>query len=320
MSQSLVLGALSFVLALIMGPFIISLLRKNRVGKNIREEGPASHMVKAGTPTMGGIIIFMVVALVTVPLNVMGRLSVLLPLGVITAVGVLGAVDDLMNLFRKQGGGMSARAKMAWLTLIATAAALILHFGLQLTSVYIPFVGKFNIGHWYLAVAVFAIVGFANAVNLTDGLDTLAGGTTAIAFAAYAVIAYLQGQPYLVTFCFAVAGAVLGFLWYNAHPAEVFMGDAGSLALGATLAVVALMTGQWLILPVVGLIFVIEASSVMLQVSYFKLTKGKRIFKMTPLHHHFELMGWSETQVSLRFWLIGMAMAMLGIALALSGA
>ena len=318
MSQSLALGALSFILALILGPFIIALLRKKRVGKNIREEGPASHLVKAGTPTMGGIIIFVVVLLVTVPLNVMGRLSVLLPLGVITSVGALGAVDDLMNLFRKKGGGMSARAKMGWLTIIATVAALIMHFGLHLTSVYIPFVGKFDIGHWHLAVAVFLIVGFANAVNLTDGLDTLAGGTTAIAFAAYAVIAYLQGQPYLVTFCFAVAGAVLGFLWYNAHPAEVFMGDAGSLALGATLASVALMTGQWLILPVVGLIFVIETLSVMLQVAYFKLTKGKRIFRMTPLHHHFELKGWSETQVALRFWLVGMAMAMLGIALALS--
>ncbi|TAK32360.1 MAG: phospho-N-acetylmuramoyl-pentapeptide-transferase [Chloroflexota bacterium] len=318
MSQSLALGALSFLLSLLLGPFIIALLRKKRVGKNIREEGPASHMVKAGTPTMGGIIIFVVVVLVTVPLNVVGRLSVLLPLGVIAAVGVLGAVDDLMNLFRKKGGGMSARTKFGWLTIIATIAALILHFGLQLTSVYVPFVGKFNIGHWYLAVAIFAIVGFANAVNLTDGLDSLAGGTTAIAFAAYAVIAYLQGQPYLVTFCFAVAGAVLGFLWYNAHPAEVFMGDAGSLALGATLASVALMTGQWLLLPVVGLVFVVETLSVMLQVAYFKLTKGKRIFKMAPLHHHFEMIGWSETQVSLRFWLVGMAMAMLGIALALS--
>jgi phospho-N-acetylmuramoyl-pentapeptide-transferase len=165
---------------------------------------------------------------------------------------------------------------------------------------------------------MFIIVGTSNAVNLADGLDGLAGGTAAIAFAAYGVIAFLQGQVYLVTFCFTVVGATLAFLWYNAYPAQLFMGDTGSLALGATLAVVALMTGQWLLLPVVGIVFVAETLSDILQVGYFKLTHGKRIFKMAPLHHHFELLGWSEVQIVQRFWLAAMLAAMIGIALALA--
>ncbi|MDP2727562.1 MAG: phospho-N-acetylmuramoyl-pentapeptide-transferase, partial [Dehalococcoidia bacterium] len=193
-----------------------------------------------------------------------------------------------------------------------------LHFFFNLRSIFIPFVGKFEIGLWYLPIAITAILATANAVNLTDGLDTLAGGTAAIAFTAYGVIAFLQGQQYLVTFAFTVVGATLGFLWFNAHPAQVFMGDTGSLALGATLATLAFMTGHWLLLPVVGLVFVMEAGSVLLQVTYFKITGGKRLFRMTPLHHHFELKGWSEPQVTLRFWLLSMIGAILGIALALS--
>jgi phospho-N-acetylmuramoyl-pentapeptide-transferase len=169
----------------------------------------------------------------------------------------------------------------------------------------------------FIPLSVVAIVGTANAVNLTDGLDSLAGSTALVAFTAYGVIAYLYEQYYLVTFCFTVAGAVAAFLWFNAHPAQVFMGDTGSLALGATLAVVALMVGQVVLLPLVGFIFVVVAISVILQVGYFKLTKGKRLFKMAPLHHHFELSGWSETQVTQRFWLVSVLAAMLGVALAL---
>jgi phospho-N-acetylmuramoyl-pentapeptide-transferase len=166
-------------------------------------------------------------------------------------------------------------------------------------------------------IAAFLIVGAANAVNLTDGLDGLAGGTTAIAYIAYGVIALLQGQIFLVTFCFTVVGAILAFLWYNAYPAELFMGDVGSMALGATLATVALMTEQWLLLAVVGIIFVVEALSDILQVGYYKLTGGKRLFKMAPIHHHLELLGWSEVQITQRFWLIAILAAMVGIALAL---
>jgi len=170
---------------------------------------------------------------------------------------------------------------------------------------------------FYIPVAVFIIVGMSNAVNFTDGLDGLAGLISATAFAAYGAIALLQGQIFIGRFCFTLVGALFGFLWFNVHPAQFYMGDTGSLALGAVLGIVALMTGQWLLLPVIAIIPVAEAMSVILQVGYFKLTKGKRIFKMAPLHHHFELLGWSETQVVQRFWLVGLLFAMLGIAIAM---
>jgi phospho-N-acetylmuramoyl-pentapeptide-transferase len=176
----------------------------------------------------------------------------------------------------------------------------------------------FDIGLWYIPIAVLAIVAMANAINLTDGLDTLGGGTSAIAFAAYGVIAFLQKQEPVVAVCFAVAGALLAFLWFNAHPAMVFMGDIGSLTLGALLAVCALLTDQWLLLPLIGIVFVSEVISDILQVLYFKMTGGKRLFRMAPLHHHFEMVGWSETQITMRFWLVSMLAGMLGIALALA--
>jgi phospho-N-acetylmuramoyl-pentapeptide-transferase len=176
---------------------------------------------------------------------------------------------------------------------------------------------KIRIGLWYLPVAVFIIVATSNAVNITDGLDGLAGGTLIIAFLSYAVIAYLQEQVYLVAFCLTVVGGLLAFLWYNCHPAQMIMGDTGALALGGTLATVALMTGQWLLLPVVGVVFVMETVSDLIQIFYFRRTKGKRLFRMAPLHHHFELGGWSEVQVTLRFWIIGILGGMLGVALAL---
>ncbi|GIW09278.1 MAG: hypothetical protein KatS3mg061_0335 [Dehalococcoidia bacterium] len=267
---------------------------------------------------MGGLIIFITVFVVTVPLNLIGRLSMLVPLGVLVASGILGAVDDLLNLAGGQKSGLTARFKFTWLLLIASGAALALHFGLRLDKINIPFVGGYSLGLLYLPIAVLVIAGTSHAVNLTDGLDGLAGGLAAQAFAAYGVIAYLQGQAYLVTFCFTVAGAILAFLWYNAHPAQVFMGDTGSLALGATLGVVSLMTGQWLLLPVVGALFVVTTLSVILQVAYFRWTGGKRLFRMAPLHHHFELLGWPETWIVARYWLIGMLCAMVGIALALA--
>jgi phospho-N-acetylmuramoyl-pentapeptide-transferase len=201
---------------------------------------------------------------------------------------------------------------------LAIGIALTLHYGLLLQSIYLPFVGKIPIGLWYVPIAAITIVGTANAVNLTDGLDTLAAGTGALAFAAYGIIAFLQEQSFLAAFSFTLVGAMLGFLWFNAHPAQVFMGDTGSLALGATLAVTAMMTGHWLLLPLIGIVFVAEALSVIVQVAYFKLSGGKRVFLMSPLHHHFELKGWSEPQVTMRFWLVGMVAAMVGVALALT--
>ncbi len=318
LAASLALGAVAFVMTVIIGRPIIATLKRYKIGKRIRVELPESHMVKMGTPTMGGIMIAISVALLTAIFNLAGRLSMLLLLGVLLACAVLGAVDDMLTLVGGTRSGLTARFKFAWLFLFAMVAAWVLYGPLGLHNMFVPFVGKFDIGIIYFPIALVSVMGFANAVNLTDGLDSLAGGTAAIAYIAYGIIGYLQGQLQVVTFCFTMVGALIGFLWYNAHPAQVIMGDTGSLAIGAGLAVAAFQTGQWLILPVVGFVFVFETLSVMLQVGYFKLSHGKRIFKKAPIHHHFELIGWSETQVQMRFWLVGIAAGMLGIALALS--
>lgn len=354
MAPALTLAAVTFLLAVPWGAPLIRALRTRGIGEQIRIEGPVSHRVKVGTPTMGGVLIIVPVTVVTVALLVWDRYlleawgpslapelyrtlsnlvgeSILLPVGVMLASGVLGGIDDLRSVAQARHRleesetapaaeplGILGRYKFAWQVAIAVVAALALHFMLGLRSVALPTVPeKLDIGAAYLPISVFIIVGFANAVNLTDGLDGLAGGAAVIAFAGYGVIALLQGQVFLLMFCFTVAGAVLAFLWYNAYPAQLFMGDVGSLALGATLAVVALMTGQWLLLPLVGFVFVAETLSVIIQVAYFRLTGGRRVFRMSPIHHHFELGGWSEVQVVQRFWLVAMLAAMLGIALAL---
>lgn len=320
MAVSLALAALAFLVTIVVGRPVITYLRQQKVGKKIRLE-LEQHFGKAGTPTMGGVMVILTVVVLTLVFNTVGRLSMLLPIVVLVATGILGGIDDAMNLVGGKKGGMSGRFKMLWLILIGVGAALILHlpdpYGLDLRHIYIPFLGRFDIGWIYVPIAAFAIIAMANAVNLTDGLDTLAAGTAAVAHVAYGIIAYLQGQLGVVTFCFIMVGSLMGFLWFNANPAQVFMGDTGSLAIGASLTVAAFMTGQWLLLPIVGGVFVAETLSVMIQVSYFKLTGGKRVFRMTPLHHHFEQIGWSETQIALRFWLMGMMMGLLGVALAL---
>lgn len=321
MAVSLALAGMSFMVTIIIGRPMITALRQRGIGKKIRLDGPETHLSKTGTPTMGGMMVCVTAVLITLVFNTVGRLSMLLPVAVLVAAGVLGAIDDRMNLVGGKTSGMTGRFKMLWLTLFALVAAVILYapdpYGLGLHHMYFPFLGRYDISVLYIPVAMFAIIGSANAVNLTDGLDTLSAGTAAIAFLAYGIIAYRQGQLGVVTFCMTMCGSLLGFLWFNAHPAQVFMGDTGSLAIGASLAVAAFMTGQWLLLPIVGFVFLAEAGSVMMQVSYFKLTNGKRIFRMTPLHHHFELLGWSETQITMRFWLIGMMAGLLGVALAL---
>jgi len=331
MAYALALGTVSFLLAVIWGGPLIEFLKSHGIGKMIKVNGPSSHTSKMGTPTMGGVMIILPVLLITITLNffsllgmtLLGR-SILVPLGVMVGYGILGALDDWEGVKgRRKGEGMRARAKFLGQVILAFLTALMIYYGLGLRVVAIPTIPKMiDLGIWYIPIAMFIIVGTSNAVNLTDGLDGLAGSIAAIAFAAYGVIAYLQGQIYLTRFCFTVVGALLAFLWYNSHPAELFMGDTGSLSIGATLAVVALMTGQWLLLPIIGFVFVAEVLSVIIQVAYFKYTKsrygqGRRIFKMAPLHHHFELLGWSETHITQRFWLIAVLMAMLGIALAL---
>jgi phospho-N-acetylmuramoyl-pentapeptide-transferase len=323
---ALALATFSFMLAIIWGSPLLRLLRHFKIGKLIRVEGPERHISKMGTPTMGGWMIILPVGMLTVllnavsiiGLNVLGR-SVLLPLLVILSYAVLGAIDDWEGIRgSRRGLGMRARTKFILQIVLALGIAFALKYLLQVPEMYWPGVEEsLSLGNLYIPLAVFIIVGMSNAVNLTDGLDGLAGLIAATAFAAYGGIALLQGQIFLGRFCFTLVGAIFGFLWFNVHPAELFMGDTGALALGATLGVVSLMTGQWLLLPVIAIIPVSEALSDILQVSYFKITKGKRMFRMAPIHHHFELGGWSETQVVQRFWLIGLLFAMLGIGLAM---
>jgi phospho-N-acetylmuramoyl-pentapeptide-transferase len=251
--------------------------------------------------------------------TVLGR-SVLLPMGVMVLFAIVGAVDDWEGL---HGEGMRARTKFLLQVLIAVPAVIGLYYVLDVPNMYFPGAeGEIPVpGIFYVPMAVIVMVGFSNAINFTDGLDGLAGLISATAFTIYGAIALMQEQAFLARFCFTLVGAVFAFLWFNVHPAELFMGDTGSLSLGATLGVVALMTGQWLLLPIIAIIPLSILMSVILQTSYFKYTRkrygeGRRLFKMAPLQHHFELLGWSETQVVQRFWLISLVAAMIGVALA----
>ena len=324
--MALALSGLSFMMAVIWGGPLLRVLRYFKIGKLIRVEGPNSHFTKMGTPTMGGVMFVLPIAMLTILLNaasllglkVLG-LSIIVPLATLLGFALLGGVDDWEGIRGpRRGVGMRARTKFLIQVFFAVIIALTLKYALQVPELF-WFVGDspISLGVLYIPIAAFIIVGMSNAVNLTDGLDGLAGLISATAFAAYGGIALLQGQVFLARFCFTIVGALFGFLWFNVHPAELFMGDTGSLSLGATLGVVALMTGQWLLLPIVAIIPVSEALSVIIQVAYFRRTHGKRFFKMAPFHHHFELLGWSETQVVQRFWLVGLLFAMLGIALAL---
>lgn len=322
-SLALSLSFMAFIMTVIWGNPLIDLLKYFKVGKIIREEGPDRHNEKLGTPTMGGFMIIAPVLLITVLLNaatllgfdILGQ-SVLIPLLVMVTFSILGAVDDWEGIRgSRRGLGMRARTKFLFQVALGLVAAFALKYVAQVPELYWPgYPEPLELGVWYIPIATIIIVGFSNAINFTDGLDGLAGLISATAFVAYGAIALMQGQVFLGRFCFTIVGALFGFLWFNVHPAELFMGDTGSLAIGATLATFALMTGQWLILPVIAIIPVAETLSIIIQVTYFKLTKGKRFFRMAPLHHHFELLGWSETQVVQRFWLVSLIAAMLGIA------
>jgi phospho-N-acetylmuramoyl-pentapeptide-transferase len=323
------LAGLAFMMTVIWGGPLLRILRYFKIGKLIRVDEPGHHNVKMGTPTMGGVMFILPVVLLTVllnavallGLNVVGR-SVLVPLIVMVGYGALGAIDDWQGIRgKRRGEGMTARVKFLAQVVLAIGTAWVLKYLLDVPEIFVPGVnipGGWDLNDYlYIAIAAFIIVSESNAVNFTDGLDGLAGLIAATAFLAYGGIALIQEQIYLARFCFTLVGAIFGFLWFNVHPAELFMGDTGSLSLGATLAVVALMTGQWPLLLIIGVIPLSEALSVTLQIGYFKLTKGKRLFKMAPIHLHFELLGWSETQVVQRFWLIGLLAAMLGIGLTL---
>ena len=320
------LAMLSFVMTVIWGTPLLRVLRHYRIGKLISVDEPGHHNVKMGTPTMGGVLFILPVLLLTgllnaavlIGLEVIGR-SVLVPLIVLVSYALLGALDDWEGIRgKRRGEGLRPRTKFAIQVLLAIGTALVLKYALDVPEMRLPGIGgDIELGLWYIPIAAFIIVSESNAINFTDGLDGLAGLISATAFAAFGGIALMQDQTYLARFCFTIVGAIFGFLWFNVHPAELFMGDTGSLALGATLAVVALMTGQWPLLIIIAIIPLSEALSVVTQVIYFKLTKGKRFFKMAPIHLHFELLGWSETQVVQRFWLIGLLAAMVGMGLAL---
>jgi len=308
---SLVVLLATFLLGLVFGSPYIRLMRRLRMGKQIRREGPQSHLVKQGTPTLGGVLFIAVVAVVWLVVFAMLQepqrgdfvAQTIIPIGAFIAVGILGAIDDYVNVV--YGFGIRGRHKLVWQLIVAIVAALYIQRHFAITGVFVPLVGEVEIGAVaFVAIAVLAIVGTSNGVNLTDGLDGLAGGTCVFAFLSFAFIAAARGFPWLVVICAAIVGALLAFLWFNTHPAEFIMGDAGALALGATIATVALTTGFILLLPVAGVIFMAETVSVILQVGSFKL-RGKRIFRMAPFHIHFELLGWPEQKVTIRFWLIG---------------
>lgn len=300
----------AFLSGLLLGGPYIRLLRRLRIGQNIRREGPQSHYAKQGIPTMGGLLVILIVAaLWLVVLAVLPETQraeffpqTVVPMGALVAVGILGAIDDLVNV--TYGFGIRGRHKLIWQLIVAVVGAIYLQRYFGITGIYVPILGEWEIGAAaFIALAVVAIIGTSNGVNLTDGLDGLSGGTLVFAFLSFAFIASAREFPWLVVLTAAVVGAVLAFLWFNVHPAEFIMGDTGALALGAMLASVALTTGFVLLLPVAGAIFVAETASVILQVGSFKL-RGKRVFRMSPLHNHFELIGWPEQKVTIRFWLI----------------
>ena len=336
---ALTIGAVTFLLGVIWGAPFIEILRRLKIGKQIRAEIQDLQGYKVGTPTMGGIMIILPALFITLALNISSivlsgqGLSILLPLFVLVGYALLGLIDDwegIQSSRGRHGEGISPRVKFIGQLLLAGGAAgalSLLNFEggfafanemrIPLLPVPIPLAPPI-----FILITMFIIVGMSNALNLTDGMDGLAGILTASAFAAYGVIAFLQDQIYLVQLCFILVGACFAFLWYNAHPAQLFMGDTGALALGATLGTVAVMTGQWLLLPIIAIVPVAETLSVILQVASAKMSRrylGEdiRLFRRSPIHYHFELGGWSETQVVQRFWLVGLLSAMVGVALAL---
>jgi phospho-N-acetylmuramoyl-pentapeptide-transferase len=339
----------ALLIALFIGPYVIQKLREFQIGQYIREDGPQSHQKKSGTPTMGGILIVIAIVLPTLlwadPANPFVWIAVFSTL----AFGAIGFADDYIKVVMKRNLGLTARAKLFWQGLVAAgvavALAILTQFKLFSTELTVPFIKSWHpnlIWHWpasipmlgflvflpFVAFIIFVLLGSSNAVNLTDGLDGLAIGCTIIAAAALTAITYvtshvvyadyleIQRMPQvaeLTIFCGSMVGASIGFLWYNAHPAEIFMGDVGSLALGGAIGTVAVIIREELLLPFIGGIFIIEALSVVLQVGSYKLRNKKRIFKMAPLHHHFEQLGWDESKVIVRFWILALVFALLAL-------
>ena len=340
LARTLAITGAAFMISVLTMPLLIRVLRKYKMGKSIRAADSAPimssmHQAKSGTPTMGGIVIWATVLVLVLGLagacalfgdgslacrvNFLSRGQTWLPLGLMFGAALIGLVDDYLNILRigSKGGGLRERERILSYGLIAVIGALWFFLKLGWDYFHIPFVGTFEIGWWYVPFFILVIISTSHSVNVTDGLDGLAGGILLSSFAAFSIIAWSQGRYDLATLCGAICGALLGFLWYNINPADVFMGDTGAMSLGTTLGVIALLTNQPLLLLVSGLPYVVESLSVIIQLTSKKLRNGKKVFKVAPIHHHFEASGWSEPRVVMRFWMISFVMAGLGILIGL---
>ena len=332
----LIIAAISFISAILFTPLLTHFLYKYKLGKGIRDEGntpifTSLHKKKEGTPTMGGILIWVVAGGLAMGIwaltklfgsdtifsdyNFLTRKQTLLPLGVLLFAAIIGLIDDIIGISTRIGKkrkGLRVSEKLIIYFIIAAIAAYWFYFKLDWDLLHIPFFGDFNIGIWYIPIFIFAIVATAFSTNQTDGLDGLSGGVLLTAFSAFAVIGFTQGKIELATFCAAIAGALLAFLWFNIYPARFFMGDTGSMSLGITLGVIAMLTNCLFLLPFIGFILVIESLTTIIQVVSKKI-RHKKIFLSTPIHHHFEAKGWPETKVTMRFWIIAGVMAVIGL-------
>jgi len=326
---------LAFIFTFSWTPLLTHFLYKYKLGKQIRDDGTTPifsklHSFKAGTPTMGGLLIWVTVLIFSIfffilakilpydifeNLNFLTRSQTLLPLGCLVASALVGLFDDYLDVRRKgyKKRGIKFSHKLLIYAIIAFIGAWWFYFKLDWDIIHIPFLNHFNIGLWYIPFFIAVVVGTAFAVNQTDGLDGLAGGTLTLAFVSYGVISFAQGKYDLAIFCGVIAGALLAFLWFNINPARFFMGDTGSISLGITLALVALYTNTVFILPFIGFIFVIEALSTIIQIASKKLRKGKKVFLSSPIHHHFEALGWPEGKIVMRFWVIGGVTSVIGL-------
>lgn len=337
-ARLLILTSISFLVAFLATPFLTHFLFKYKLGKQIRTEGAPVfakiHESKEGTPTMGGILIWSTVLILALgfwflslffdgifgDLNFLSRSQTFLPLGALIFAAILGFIDDLLGVFRigPKGGGLSMRHKIFLYTFIAAVCAYWFYFKLGFDTINIPFIGDFGVGLWYLPIFIFIIVATAFSTNETDGLDGLAGGVLLFAFAALGALAFSQGRYDLAAFTGVIVGALLAFLWFNIYPARFFMGDTGAMSLGITLGIIAMLTNAALLLPLIASILVLESSSVIVQV-ISKRFRRKKIFLSTPIHHHFEAVGWPETKVTMRFWIISAVTATIGLIIGLLG-
>jgi len=331
-------SALAFVITIAWTPILTHFLYKYKLGKRIRNDGTTPifsklHQKKAGTPTMGGLLVWVTTLILTLiffflpklfplplfkKLNFLTRSQTLLPLGALVASALVGLVDDILNIrgIGAKGGGLRIRHRLLLYSLIALIGALWFYYKLDWDLIHLPFLGNYQLGFWYIPVFIFIIVATGFSVNETDGLDGLAGGVLLFSFAAFAAIAYLKGKFDLATFCGVISGSLAAFLWFNIYPARFFMGDTGSMSLGVTLGIVALLTNSAFLLPIIDLILVLESLSVIIQIFSKKFFK-KKVFLSSPLHHHFEAKGWPEPKIVMRFWVISGISGIIGLIIAL---